>query len=183
MFIKKNYTSITTVIFFIVLSSLLSSIFFFLIGVFDLKFYISILEDVFINNIFYYLFLIFFQLIFFSLGLPTTPFLLFNLSINIFYGFVISIITLFFASILIFKFAVWLKKNLKLNFKIIKYKKKIFGRNTQVKIFLSRFLIPFFFHNIIFGLMGVSLRQFIFSAMLADALSLSILIMLAKNIT
>jgi len=37
-------------------------------------------------------------------------------------------------------------------------------------------------NNIIFGLMGVSLRQFIFSAMLADVLSLSILIMLAKNI-
>ena len=127
--------------------------------------YINILNPV--NFLIY----IFITLMFFLTPFPTTIIILLNGFIFKEYGFIISYIIIMTSSAILFYFSskidefyIFKKilKNLKDKTKVYSYTKKNYS------IFLSRFLIPFFFHNISYGLIKVKFIKFILIIALAE---------------
>ena len=127
--------------------------------------YINILNPV--NFLIY----IFITLMFFLTPFPTTIIILLNGFIFKEYGFIISYIIIMTSSAILFYFSskidefyIFKKilKNLKDKTKVYSYTKKNYS------IFLSRFLMPFFFHNISYGLIKVKFIKFILIIALAE---------------
>ena len=121
------------------------------------------------NNIFLlYLIFIFF---YFLTPMPTTLIILLNGFLFKENGFFISYFFLIITSVIIFSFSnrinTLLLSNKNINFfkrrlKLLSYSK------SNLAIFLSRFLIPFFFHNIYYGLAKIKISKFIFIILFAE---------------
>jgi uncharacterized membrane protein YdjX (TVP38/TMEM64 family) len=119
-------------------------------------------------NFIIYIFII---LIFFLTPFPTTIIILFNGFAFKEYGFIISYVIIMTSSIILFYFSTKLDEffifkkilnNIKNKTKIYSYTKKNYS------ILLSRFVIPFFFHNICYGLIKVKFIRFILIIALAE---------------
>ena len=115
-----------------------------------------------------YIFLIF---IYFLIPLPTTLIILFNGFIFKELGFVISYVIIILSSLILFYFSS--KINIFFKFKKIeKYfnnKLKFYNYTTKnISIFLSRFIVPFFFHNLYYGLAKVKFSKFLLIIILAE---------------
>ncbi len=118
--------------------------------------------------------LFFFNFLYFLSPLPATPVILFNGFVLGYWGFLFSIFIISICSILIFLFSkLFLKKNLS-NLSYLKYLKVNIKKYNFIKmvnnfsIFLSRFIIPYFFHNVFFGLLNLALRRFFLIILAAE---------------
>jgi uncharacterized membrane protein YdjX (TVP38/TMEM64 family) len=119
-------------------------------------------------NFIIYIFII---LIFFLTPFPTTIIILFNGFAFKEYGFIISYVIIIISSIILFYFSTKLDEflifkkilnNIKDKTKIYNYTKKNYS------ILLSRFVIPFFFHNVCYGLIKIKFIRFILIIALAE---------------
>ena len=110
-------------------------------------------------------------LIYFLTPLPITPIILFNGFLFQFQGFLLSYTLIFFSSSILFIFSHNIRKQFKLEnrikflnnrYKLIKYSEK------SLSIILTRYIFPYFFHNIYYGLIYIKYSKFIFLVMLAE---------------
>jgi len=135
----------------------------------DLIFQVLLTNDIKdIKNLLTYTLLL---LVYFLTPLPVTPVILLNgflLKNNGFYLsyfliFISSTILFLFSRLIIKKFNFQKKTQLLIrNFRLIKYSK------NNYFIFLSRYIIPYFFHNIFYGLIKVKYVKFIIIVLLAE---------------
>ena len=107
---------------------------------------------------------IFFIFLFFLTPIPTTLIILLNGYLFREVGFIISYSILIIASIILF---ISSKKIYSFSFSKKKMRILKLSKNN-LSIFISRFLIPFFFHNIYYGLTKIKLRKFIFIILFAE---------------
>ena len=109
--------------------------------------------------------------VYFLTPLPITPIILLNGFLLKNNGFYLSYLLIFISSSALFVFSKLINEKfnfqkkiqlLSSNFKLIKYSKSNFF------IFLSRYLIPYFFHNIFYGLINIKYTKFILIVLLAE---------------
>ncbi len=110
-------------------------------------------------------------LVYFLTPLPITPIILLTGFLFKNNGFYLSYFLIFISSSILFVFSKLINEKfnfqkkiqlLSSNFKLIKYSKSNFF------IFLSRYLIPYFFHNIFYGLINIKYTKFILIVLLAE---------------
>ena len=172
-----KYKQIISLIFFLMIVSF--SVFF----IFEHPKIIQLIEKIFLlilslknQNLAEFIFFIsLLNFAYFLTPLPVTIILLFNGFVLGFTGFLFSIFFISVAIILTFLFSNHFLKN---NFSTFSYlnlfkskikKYKFLIKPNNFSIFFSRFLIPFFFNNIIFGLYdNVTLRRFYVFSFLAE---------------
>ena len=136
--------------------------------------FLLLLSQQFENRINFAFFLILLNFVYFLTPLPVTPLILFNGFIIGLSGFFFSIFFISLGTVLIFIFTkFFLKKNLsKLPFS--KYLKSYVNKYDFIKkpsnfsIFLSRFIVPYFFHNVLFGFYDLKLIRFYLIALAAN---------------
>ena len=127
-----------------------------------------------LNHLKFILILSLFNFIYFLTPLPTTFIVIFNGFIFGTNGFIYSIFFTLFGSFLIFEFAKNLSKKKIFNQKFFKFYKKKIQTIKFIKtpnngiIFLSRYIIPYFVHNIMFGFLETKLRRFMLIILLAE---------------
>ena len=127
--------------------------------------FINVLNPI---NFLIYIFII---LMFFLTPFPTTIIILLNGFIFKEYGFIISYIIIIISSTILFYFSTKIDEFLifKKILRYIKNKTKIYSYTKKnYSIFLTRFIIPFFFHNISYGLIKVKFTKFILIIALAE---------------
>lgn len=161
----KNNANILYLVSILIIISLLIFIFFYrepllhLILSYELK--------GFVNHTIYF----FLTLIYFLTPLPITPIILFNGFLFQFQGFLLTYVLIFFSSSILFIFSQNIKKKFRLEnrikflnnkYKLIKYSENSFS------IILTRYVFPYFFHNIYYGLIQIKYSKFIFLVMLAE---------------
>tara|TARA_B100000161_G_scaffold256755_1_gene220105 strand:- start:43 stop:699 length:657 start_codon:yes stop_codon:yes gene_type:complete len=109
--------------------------------------------------------------VYFLTPLPITPIILLNGFLLKNNGFYLSYLLIFISSSALFVFSKLINEKfnfqkkiqlLSSNFKLIKYSKSNFF------IFLSRYLIPYFFHNIFYGLINIKYTKFILIVLIAE---------------
>ena len=144
---------------------------------FEIDKFFYIIINFFENNELFLILLIIFEIIIFIFNFPTTPFLIFNISVFNYLGLLISILSLISASVLTYYFSNLLKL-ITNNEKISFYKMKYLSKNLFIKIFLSRFIIPFYFHNLLCGIIKIKLRTFLLIVLIADTIGLFLLAVL-----
>jgi len=108
---------------------------------------------------------------FFLTPFPTTIIILLNGFIFKEYGFIISYIIILISSAILFYFSTKIEEFFifKKILRYIKNKTKIYSYTKKnYSIFLTRFIIPFFFHNISYGLIKVKFTKFILIIALAE---------------
>ena len=118
--------------------------------------------------------MLFLNFFYFLTPLPVFPLIILNGFVFGYLGFVFSIIFITLGSALIFSFSkFFLRKNLSnslykrfIKSKIKKY--KFMKKNENSTIFLSRYIIPYFFHNIFFGLYNLNIKFFLLIIFLAE---------------
>ena len=120
----------------------------------------------------YFLFIYFFIcLIYFLLPLPVTFIILLNGYFFKEIGFLISMIYISISSILLFFLSKSIVKNFNINLNNLFLKKNInlekFSLNSY-SIFISRYIIPFFFHNLYYGLTSVNFKRFFLVIFLSE---------------
>ena len=126
-------------------------------------------------------FIMILQIIILSLGVPSTPLIILNLIFFSTYGFLISITSIFISSLIIFKFSIYISKLFKLENKIGKYSEYLKNKNFFIKVFISRFIIPGYFHNLIFGLINSNINTFMAAILLSDFIGI-LIIYLAREL-
>lgn len=124
------------------------------------------------ENFFYFVcLLVLYNFIHMLTPIPITPLIVFNGFILESWGFVLSICLIILCSSILFSIS---KNNNPFFFQdvINNYKNKIFLLKKEssilLLIFISRYIIPYFFHNILFGLFYKKLKYFIFLSVLAE---------------
>ena len=120
-------------------------------------------------------FLMILQIIILSIGVPSTPLIILNLIFFSTYGFLLSITSIFISSLIIFKYSIYINKLFKLETKIKKYSKYLKNNNFFLKVFISRFIIPGYFHNLIFGLINSKINTFMVAILLSDFIGIFII--------
>jgi uncharacterized membrane protein YdjX (TVP38/TMEM64 family) len=166
----KNKFFLRTIIFIFISITifflLVSNKFFYNINIFEK------INDLKQHNFFkFFLILFLINLIIFLTPIPTTPFIIFNGYILGNYGFILSYLTVVLCSIILFKFI----KNLKFIFSI-KFINKITekihkNKNNDLNFFIiaaSRYIFPYFFHNIFFGSILKKINIFIYAILVAE---------------
>ena len=159
----KNNLFILSLLILIILSTILS--FFYYEKILDFL----VFSDEFKKGLqlLYLIFIIFY----FLTPMPTTLIILLNGFLFKEYGFFISYLALIFTSVILFyssnKIYILINSNKNITFfnkklKLLNYSKKNFS------IFLSRFLVPFFFHNIYYGVTKIKFTRFIFVILFAE---------------
>ena len=110
-------------------------------------------------------FIVFFIIIYFLTPLPVTPVILLNGYYYGFAGFFIVYPIILMNSLLLFLLANhimkinFFKKHIYKNEKILKLKN--ISQNDYTFI-VSRYILPFFFHNLFYGILGISLKKFLY---------------------
>ena len=127
-----------------------------------------IFNEITISNI---IIIILLQTLFLSIGLPSTPLIILNFVIFLDYGFLISIISLTLSSLVIYRYSNFISNLLNLKNRMKVYFKYLNESNFFLKVFLSRFIIPFYFHNLIFGINMSNLQKFILAILFSDFIS------------
>ena len=110
-------------------------------------------------------------LVYFLFPLPVTLIILLNGFLFKDIGFYISIGTILLASSILFFFSRFIEKFFKLNIKDFFLKKNIDIEkltSNSLSVLISRWIIPFFFHNIYYGLISVNFRKFFIIILLAE---------------
>tara|TARA_Y100000741_G_scaffold346360_1_gene312635 strand:- start:609 stop:1262 length:654 start_codon:yes stop_codon:yes gene_type:complete len=128
-----------------------------------------VFSEKFQNNI--YLLYLIFIFFYFLTPMPTTLIILLNGFLFKENGFFISYFILIITSVIIFSFSNRINTLLLSNKNITFFKRRLKLLNyskSNLAIFLSRFLIPFFFHNIYYGLTKIKLSKFIFIILFAE---------------
>lgn len=138
------------------------------------KFLLLILSQKEENYFTFFTLMVFLNFFYFITPLPVFPLILLNGFVFGYYGFIFSIIFISIGSILIFSFSkFFLRENLSnvmyakyIKSKIKKY--KFLQKSNNVSIFLSRYIVPYFFHNIFFGLYNLNTKFFLIIILLAE---------------
>ena len=99
--------------------------------------------------------------------LPITFIILLNGFLFKEYGFFISMFQIIFGSIVLNLFSNKIKNFFNINLKLIKFDFEKFSLNNN-SIFISRFFVPYFFHNIYYGLTPIKIKIFILIIFLAE---------------
>ncbi len=122
----------------------------------------------------FFLLMILFNFFYFLSPLPVFPLLLLNGFVFGWPGFIFSMFFILICSLLIFSFSKFFLKDTiskisYINFIKLKTKKYNFIYNaSNTTIFLSRYIVPYFFHNILFGFYNLKLKNFLFIIFLAE---------------
>lgn len=122
------------------------------------------------QKIYFYTYLLISTIYFFT-PLPITIIILINGYIFMENGFYLSIFQLLISSYFLFLFSKKLNNSFRIsNYYEKKIKKFNFNRllENNYSIFISRYLIPYFFHNILFGLTKININKFIIIIFLAE---------------
>ena len=120
---------------------------------------------------YYSLFFIFVSFLYFLTPLPVTLIIIANGYFFQNLGFIISIFQVVLCSILIFSIA----KKIDKYFDFTKYKNKILKKinvnkfsQSNYSIILSRYILPYFFHNIYYGILNIKLKKFSLLVILSE---------------
>ena len=120
---------------------------------------------------YYSLFFIFVSFLYFLTPLPVTLIIIANGYFFQNLGFIISIFQVVLCSILIFSIA----KKIDKYFDFTKYKNKILKKininkfsQSNYSIILSRYIFPYFFHNIYYGMLNIKLKKFFLLVILSE---------------
>ena len=155
----------------IILILLFISIIFVSLYVLDYNYFVNVLiHDQSINKN-YSLFFIFVSFLYFLTPLPVTLIIIANGYFFQNLGFIISIFQVVLCSILIFSIA----KKIDRYFNFSNYKNKIFQKinvnkfsQSNYSIILSRYIFPYFFHNIYYGMLNIKLKKFSLLVILSE---------------
>ena len=132
---------------------------------------IYFLSNIDISNPFSFMIYVFIVFMFFLTPFPTTIIILLNGFIFKEYGFIISFIVIVTSSAILFYFSSKIDKFIIFK-KILEYfkeKTKIYKyTKNNYSILLTRFIIPFFFHNVSYGLVKVKFIKFMLIIALAE---------------
>ena len=154
--------------------------------VLDYNYFISVLiQDQSINK-YYSLFFIFVSFLYFLTPLPVTIIILANGYFFQNLGFIISVFQVLLCSILIFS----ISKKIDRYFDFTKYRNKIFKKinvnkfsQSNYSIILSRYIFPYFFHNIYYGMLNIKLKKFSLLILLSEIPMLYALNSIGKSMT
>ena len=165
-FFNKQIFYILVILSFIIFFFFQDNLTIFIFRIFD---YLQEMKSINLSNFIFLL--VVFNFIYLLTPIPCTPLIIFNGFILESLGFTFSIaITIICSSIL---FIISKKINF-IFFKqfVNKIKKKLFSLEKKIPIstfiFITRYFIPYFFHNILFGLFYKKFKYFIFFVILAD---------------
>ena len=155
------------IIFILIFISIIFVSFYFL----DYNYFANLLiQDQSINK-YYLLFFIFVSFLYFLTPLPVTLIIIANGYFFQNLGFIISIFQVVLCSILIFSIA----KKIDKYFDFTKYKNKILKKinvnkfsQSNYSIILSRYIFPYFFHNIYYGMLNIKLKKFFLLVILSE---------------
>ena len=155
------------IIFILIFISIIFVSFYFL----DYNYFANMLiQDQSINK-YYLLFFIFVSFLYFLTPLPVTLIIIANGYFFQNLGFIISIFQVVLCSILIFSIA----KKIDKYFNFTKYKNKILKKininkfsQSNYSIILSRYIFPYFFHNIYYGMLNIKLKKFFLLVILSE---------------
>ena len=155
------------IIFILIFISIIFVSFYFL----DYNYFANLLiQDQSINK-YYLLFFIFVSFLYFLTPLPVTLIIIANGYFFQNLGFIISIFQVVLCSILIFSIA----KKIDKYFDFTKYKNKILKKininkfsQSNYSIILSRYIFPYFFHNIYYGILNIKLKKFSLLVILSE---------------
>ena len=155
----------------IVFILLFISIIFVFLYFFDYNYFANLLiKDQSIHK-YYSLFFIFVSFLYFLTPLPVTLIIIANGYFFQNLGFIISIFQVVLCSILIFSIA----KKIDKYFDFTKYKIKILKKinvnkfsQSNYSIILSRYIFPYFFHNIYYGILNIKLKKFSLLVILSE---------------
>ena len=147
------------------------SIIFVFLYFFDYNYFANLLiKDQSIHK-YYSLFFIFVSFLYFLTPLPVTLIIIANGYFFQNLGFIISIFQVVLCSILIFSIA----KKIDKYFDFTKYKIKILKKinvnkfsQSNYSIILSRYIFPYFFHNIYYGMLNIKLKKFSLLVILSE---------------
>ena len=147
------------------------SIIFVFLYFFDYNYFANLLiKDQSIHK-YYSLFFIFVSFLYFLTPLPVTLIIIANGYFFHNLGFIISIFQVVLCSILIFSIA----KKIDKYFDFTKYKNKILKKininkfsESNYSIILSRYIFPYFFHNIYYGILNIKLKKFSLLVILSE---------------
>ncbi len=110
---------------------------------------------------------IFFTMIYFITPLPITIIILLNGFIFREYGFFVSMMQISVGSLTLMLLSHKINKIIKINLKLKKINLNKFSSNNY-SIFISRLLVPYFLHNIYYGLIKISFTKFFFIIFFAE---------------
>ena len=125
---------------------------------------IDFLINIDVSNINFLVFYIIACFFYFLTPLPATLIVILNGYLYKKIGFFISLSLILLASAILYLFAKKIKNSFDLDFEKIFLKKKInLSKLTtnNFSIFLTRFILPYFLHNIYYGLVDVKIKKFI----------------------
>ena len=158
-----KYLRITSLVIFVILVSIL--------GIFFHKNFLDFLVTIDITKFNFLIVYITICLIYFHFPLPVTLIILLNGYLFKDIGFYISLSLIVLSSTIIFFSAKYIETFFKLNIKYFLSKKNIkiekLTKNS-FSILISRYIVPFFFHNLYYGLMKIDFKRFFIIVFLAE---------------
>lgn len=159
----KKYLRITSLIlFFIVLS---------ILGIFFYKNILNFLISMDVTKFSFFTIYIIICLIYFIFPFPVTLVILLNGYLFKEIGFYISLCLIVLSSTIIFFSSKFIETFFKINIKYFLLKKNIKIEklaSNSFSILISRYIIPFFFHNLYYGLMKIDFKRFLIIIFLAE---------------
>ena len=159
----KKYLRITSLIlFFIVLS---------ILGIFFYKNILNFLISMDVTKFSFFTIYIIICLIYFIFPFPVTLVILLNGFLFKEIGFYISLCLIVLSSTIIFFSSKFIETFFKINIKSFLLKKNIKIEkltSNSFSILISRYIIPFFFHNLYYGLMKIDFKRFLIIIFLAE---------------
>ena len=159
----KKYLRITSLILFFILLSIL--------GIFFYKNILNFLISMDVTKFNFFAIYITICLIYFIFPFPVTLVILLNGYLFKEIGFYISLSLIVLSSTIIFFFSKFIETFFKINIKYFLLKKNIKIEkltSNSFSILISRYIIPFFFHNLYYGLMKIDFKRFLIIIFLAE---------------
>lgn len=149
----------------------------------------NLFEYLIINKNNYFL-IISVNFLYFLTPLPVTPIILFN---GFFYGFfgffiiypiiILDSLLIFFSSKILVKsklFKFFFKKDIYKDYRLIKINKT---PSSNYIFILSRYILPYFMHNLIYGILNISLKKFLYLVVLSEIPLTYAFIMLGNSLS
>ena len=159
----KKYLGITCLILFVILVSILA--------IFFHKTILNFLIDIDVSRFDFLFIYLLICVIYFLLPLPVSFIILLNGYLFNDVGFYISFSIIIFSSTILFFFSRTISNFFDLNITAFFLKKNIKIEkitSNSLSILISRYIVPFFFHNIYYGIMLVNFRKFFIIIFLAE---------------
>ena len=159
----KKYLGITCLILFVILVSILA--------IFFHKTILNFLIDIDVSRFDFLFIYLLICVIYFLLPLPVSFIILLNRYLFNDVGFYISFSIIIFSSTILFFFSRTISNFFDLNITSFFLKKNIKIEkitSNSLSILISRYIVPFFFHNIYYGIMIVNFRKFFIIIFLAE---------------